>query len=81
MADKTSRTFRLPDRLWDHIKTEAKNRDIKPTQIVTEAIAEHLGRVIRSKNEIDDGQLLAVLKRTEELKEEIKSIEKSIGKI
>ena len=81
MAEKkTSRTFRLEDRMWNHVVAEADNRNVKPTQIVIEAISEHLGRVIRDRNEIDDSQLLQVLKQTEDLKVEIEKIEKSIGK-
>ena len=77
---KTSRTFRLEDRMWNHVVAEANTRNIKPTQVVIEALAEHLGRVIRDRNEIDDSQLLQVLKQTEDLKAEIEKIEKSIGK-
>ena len=46
-----------------------------------EAIAGHLGMIIRKKEGIDDTQVLEVLKKTTELEDELKSIKATLGQL
>ena len=78
---KTSRSFRIDDRLWKYVQEEADQRGTKPTDIVIEAIAGHLGMIIRKKEGIDDKQVLEVLKKTTELEDELKSIKATLGQL
>ena len=78
---KTSRSFRIDDRLWKYVQEEADLRGTKATDIVIEAIAGHLGMIIRKKEGIDDKQVLEVLKKTTELEDELKSIKETLGQL
>ena len=68
---KETKSFRVDPRLWQLVQTEAHLNGKRPTDVINEALARHLGGVIRGKNDIDNDKLVHFLNRLDGVAKEL----------
>ncbi|MAS76493.1 MAG: hypothetical protein CMO57_08865 [Verrucomicrobiales bacterium] len=62
---KETKSFRVDPRLWELVQSEALSNGKRPTDVINEALARHLGGVIRGKKDLDNDKLVHFLNRLE----------------
>ena len=75
---KETRSFRVDPRLWQLVQSEAQSNGKRPTDVINEALARHLGGVIRSKNDIDNDKLVHFLSRLDVVSKELGDMKGSL---
>ncbi|MEC7882887.1 MAG: hypothetical protein VYB35_08265 [Verrucomicrobiota bacterium] len=75
---KETRSFRVDPRLWRLVQSEAQSNGKRPTDVINEALARHLGGVIRSKNDIDNDKLVHFLSRLDVVSKELGDMKGSL---
>ncbi len=75
---KETRSFRVDPRLWRLVQSEAQSNGKRPTDVINEALARHLGGVIRSKNDIDNDKLVHFLSRLDVVSKELGDMKGSV---
>jgi len=65
-------------RLWRLVQSEAQSNGKRPTDVINEALARHLGGVIRSKNDIDNDKLVHFLSRLDVVSKELGDMKGSL---
>ena len=68
---KETKSFRVDPRLWKMVQTEAETSGKRTTDVITEALARHLGGVIRGKSDLDNAQLVHFLTRLDSVTKEL----------
>ena len=68
---KETKSFRVDPRLWQLVQSEAQLNGKRPTDVINEALARHLGGVIRGKNDIDNDKLVHFLNRLDGVAKEL----------
>ena len=68
---KETKSFRVDPRLWQLVQSEAHLNGKRPTDVINEALARHLGGVIRGKNDIDNDKLVHFLNRLDGVAKEL----------
>ena len=68
---KETKSFRVDPRLWKLVEAEAKSSKKRPTDVVNEALARHLGDVVRKNMHIDNEKLINFLTRLDVVTEEL----------
>ena len=68
---KETKSFRVDPRLWKLVQTEAETSGKRTTDVITEALARHLGGVIRGKSDLDNAQLVHFLTRLDSVTKEL----------
>lgn len=68
---KETKSFRVDPRLWKLVQSEAETSGKRTTDVITEALARHLGSVIRSKSDLDNSQLVHFLTRLDTVTKEL----------
>ena len=68
---KETKSFRVDPRLWQLVQSEAQLNGKRPTDVINEALARHLGGVIRGKNDIDNDKLGHFLNRLDGVAKEL----------
>lgn len=68
---KETKSFRVDPRLWKLVQSEAYLNGKRPTDVINEALARHLGGVIRGKNDIDNDKLVHFLNRLDGVAKEL----------
>ena len=68
---KETKSFRVDPRLWQLVQSEAQLNGKRPTDVINEALARHLGGVIRGKNDIDYDKLVHFLNRLDGVAKEL----------
>ena len=77
---KETKSFRVDPRLWKLVQAEAKSSKSKPTDIINEALARHLGGVIRKKMDLDNEKLIHFLTRLDVVSEELDLMKGDLSK-
>ena len=77
---KETKSFRVDPRLWKLVQAEAKSSKSKPTDIINEALARHLGGVIRKKMDLDNEKLIHFLTRLDVVSEEFDLMKGDLSK-
>ena len=77
---KETKSFRVDPRLWKLVQAEAKSAKSKPTDIINEALARHLGGVIRKKMGLDNEKLIHFLTRLDVVSEELDLMKGDLSK-
>ena len=77
---KETKSFRVDPRLWKLVQAEAKSSKSKPTDIINEALARHLGGVIRKKTDLDNEKLIHFLTRLDVVSEELDLMKGDLSK-
>lgn len=75
---KETRSFRVDPRLWRLVQSEAQSNGKRPTDVINEALARHLGGVIRSKKDIDNDKLVHFLSRLDVVSKELGDMKGSL---
>ena len=57
--------------MWQLVQSEAQLNGKRPTDVINEALARHLGGVIRGKNDIDNDKLVHFLNRLDGVAKEL----------
>ena len=68
---KETKSFRVDPRLWKLVQAEAKSSNKRSTDIINEALARHLGGVLRGKMDLENEKLVHFLTRLDKLTEEL----------
>jgi uncharacterized protein (DUF1778 family) len=68
---KETKSFRVDPRLWKLVQAEAETSGKRTTDVITEALARHLGGVIRGKSDLDNAQLVHFLTRLDSVTKEL----------
>ena len=68
---KETKSFRVDPRLWKMVQAEAETSGKRTTDVITEALARHLGGVIRGKSDLDNAQLVHFLTRLDSVTKEL----------
>ena len=68
---KETKSFRVDPRLWKLVQAEAKSSKKRPTDVINEALARHLGGVIRNNMNLDNEKLINFLTRLDVVTEEL----------
>ena len=68
---KETKSFRVDPRLWELVQSEALSNGKRPTDVINEALARHLGGVIRGKKDLDNDKLVHFLNRLEGVAKEL----------
>ena len=68
---KETKSFRVDPRLWKLVQSEAQSNGKRPTDVITEALARHLGGVIREKTDVDNDRLVHFLNRLDGVAKEL----------
>jgi len=68
---KETKSFRVDPHLWKLVQAEAKSSDKRPTDVINEALARHLGGVIRGKLDLGNEKLIQFLTRLDVVTEEL----------
>ena len=68
---KETKSFRVDPRLWKLVQSEAESSGKRTTDIITEALARHLGGVIRGKADLDNEKLVHFLTRLDSVTQEL----------
>ena len=68
---KETKSFRVDPRLWKMVQSEAETSGKRTTDVITEALARHLGGVIRGKSDLDNAQLVHFLTRLDSVTKEL----------
>ena len=68
---KETKSFRVDPRLWRLVQAEAKSSNKRSTDIINEALARHLGGVLRGKMDLENEKLVHFLTRLDKLTEEL----------
>ena len=76
---KETKSFRVDPRLWQLVQTEAHLNGKRPTDVINEALARHLGGVIRGKNDIDNDKLVHFLNRLDGVAKELGDMKGAIN--
>ena len=58
---KETKSFRVDPRLWKLVQAEAKSSNKRSTDVINEALARHLGGVLRGKMDLDNEKLVHFL--------------------
>ncbi|MBC8242851.1 MAG: hypothetical protein H8E20_00530 [Verrucomicrobia bacterium] len=66
-----AKSFRVDPNLWKMVLAEAKSSDKRPTDVINEALARHLGGVIRGKLDLGNEKLIEFLTRLDVVTEEL----------
>ena len=77
---KETKSFRVDPRLWKLVQAEAKSSKSKPTDIINEALARHLGGIIRKKMDLDNEKLIHFLTRLDVVSEELDLMKGDLSK-
>ena len=77
---KETKSFRVDPRLWKLVQAEAKSSKSKPTDIINEPLARHLGGVIRKKMDFDNEKLIHFLTRLDVVSEELDLMKGDLSK-
>ena len=76
---KETKSFRVDPRLWQLVQSEAQLNGKRPTDVINEALARHLGGVIRGKNDIDNDKLVYFLNRLDGVAKELGDMKGAIN--
>tara|TARA_B100001142_G_C14307787_1_gene645496 strand:- start:176 stop:466 length:291 start_codon:yes stop_codon:yes gene_type:complete len=76
---KETKSFRVDPRLWQLVQSEAHLNGKRPTDVINEALARHLGGVIRGKNDIDNDKLVHFLNRLDGVAKELGDMKGAIN--
>ena len=68
---KETKSFRVDPRLWKLVQSEAQSNGKRPTDVINEALARHLGGVIRGKTDVDNDRLVHFLNRLDGVAKEL----------
>ena len=68
---KETKSFRVDPRLWRLVQAEAKSSNKRSTDVINEALARHLGGVLRGKMDLENEKLVHFLTRLDKLTEEL----------
>jgi len=68
---KETKSFRVDPRLWKLVQSEAMVNGKRPTDVINEALARHLGGVIRQKKDVDNDKLIHFLSRLDGVAQEL----------
>ena len=76
---KETKSFRVDPRLWELVQSEAQSNGKRPTDVINEALARHLGGVIRNKKHLDNDKLVHFLNRLEGVAKELGDMKGTIS--
>ena len=76
---KETKSFRVDPRLWQLVQSEAQSNGKRPTDVINEALARHLGGVIRGKNDINNDKLVHFLNRLDVVAKELGDMKGAIN--
>ena len=76
---KETKSFRVDPRLRQLVQSEAHLNGKRPTDVINEALARHLGGVIRGKNDIDNDKLVHFLNRLDGVAKELGDMKGAIN--
>jgi len=68
---KETKSFRVDPRLWKLVQSEAHSNGKRTTDVINEALARHLGGVIRGKIDVDNDKLVHFLNRLDGVAKEL----------
>lgn len=71
---KKTRSFRVSDPLWEMVETMAAEQAKKPSAIITEALASHVGEVIRRDRSLSNQQITGIMSKVERLEDELSKV-------
>lgn len=71
---KKTRSFRVSDSLWGMIEQSAQEQNKKPSEIIIEALASHVGEVIRRDRSLSNQQVTALMLKVSKLETELTKV-------
>ena len=77
---KETKSFRVDPRLWELVQSEALSNGKRPTDVINEALARHLGGVIRGIKDLDNDKLVHFLNRLEGVAKELGDMKGTISR-
>ena len=76
---KETKSFRVDPRLWSMVQSEAESSGKRTTDVINEALARHLGGVIRGKMDLDNEKLVHFLTRLDSVTKELGDMKGSLS--
>ena len=76
---KETKSFRVDPRLWSLVQAEAESSGKRTTDVINEALARHLGGVIRGKVDLDNEKLVHFLTRLDSVTKELGDMKGSLS--
>ncbi|MEE2943528.1 MAG: hypothetical protein VX413_08990 [Verrucomicrobiota bacterium] len=77
---KETKSFRVDPRLWELVQAEAKSSNKRSTDVINEALARHLGSVLRGKMDLDNEKLVHFLTRLDKVTDELGEMRGDLSK-
>ena len=77
---KETKSFRVDPRLWELVQAEAKSSNKRSTDVINEALARHLGSVLRGKMDLDNEKLVHFLTRLDKMTDELGEMRGDLSK-
>jgi len=77
--NKRTRSFRCPDPFWKLVEQMAADQDKKPTDVIIEALASHVGELIRKDRQLTAQQVTSLVMKCDKLEKEIANVRQVVG--
>ena len=77
--NKRTRSFRCPDPFWNLVEKMAKDQDKKPTDVIIDALASHVGELIRKDRRLTAQQITSLVVKCDKLEKELASVRQVVG--
>jgi len=71
---KKTRSFRVNDTLWQMVEQTAANQDKKTSDVIVEAIASHVGEIIRKDRSLSNQKIAEILTHVSGLEKELDQV-------
>ena len=73
---KRTRSFRVSDPLWEMVENLATEQEKKPSTVITEALASHVGEIVRRDRSLSNQQITGLLTKVGRLESELSKVKK-----
>ena len=76
---KRTRSFRCSDPLWEIVEKTAVDQGKRPTEVIIEALASHVGELIRKDRKLTAAQVTAMVGKVDRLENELGKVKDLLG--
>ena len=76
---KQTRSFRCDDVIWQLIESTAKKQNKSNTDVLLEAVVNHVGNVIKKDKQLSASQLVDLMSQVKSIENEMAQIKKVLG--
>lgn len=71
---KKTRSFRVNDTLWQMVEQTAAKQNIKTSDVIVEAIASHVGEIIRRDRSLSNQKIAEIMTHVSGLEKELDQV-------